>query len=651
MESSDPTTASVAQVAVDRQPVMVVDTTSSPAAHLRPVPLDAVQLTDTFWAPRRAVNHDVTLPSQYERIEETGRLFNFRRAAGKEQGPFRGRYFNDSDVYKWLEGVSWSLATNYDPAVDALADRVIAEIADAQQPDGYLNTYFMFEHAAERWTNFDLHEMYCAGHLFQAAVAHYRATGKTNLLSIATRFADHICDTFGPEEQGKRWGNDGHPEIEMALVELYRATGKRRYLDQVQYFIDARGYGRLGRPYDRYGASYSQDHQPFRELDRATGHAVRALYLNSGAADLVAETGEEAVKRALQRMWHNFVTAQAYITGGAGSRYEGEALGRDYELPNERAYTETCAAIASLMWAWRMLAISGDARYADQIETTLYNGILSGVSLKGDTYFYQNPLMDDGTHRRQRWFGTACCPPNIIRLLASLPGYFYSVSDDGVWIHLFAENNAQLQLPDDRQIRLAQHTNYPWSGDITINVDGTGEWSLHLRIPAWCEAGAAITVNGQPAAVTRVPGSYAEIRRTWSAGDSVRVHLPMDVRRVASHPHVIENRGHVALARGPLVYCIEAVDHAGLDIRDLVLAADATLTAAERPDLLDGVVAITGMATLETPEAGWHDRLYRTATPDVAVPQATPVPLTAVPYYAWANREPGRMQVWLRTDA
>ncbi len=632
-----------------RASMPVVDTSRSAAARLRPVSVNAVQLTDTFWAPRRRVNRDVTLPSQYDRIEETGRLFNFRRAAGKEQGPFRGKYFNDSDVYKWLEGVSWTLATAYDPEVETLADRVIAEIAAAQQPSGYLNTYFMFEKASERWTNFDLHEMYCAGHLFQAAVAHHRATGKTNLLDVATRFADHICDTFGPEEQGKRFGNDGHPEVELAMVELYRTTGDRRYLDQVKYFIDARGYQRLGRPYGRFGPEYSQDHLPFRELSRMEGHAVRALYLNSGAADLCLETGDDAVREALDRMWTNMTTAQSYITGGVGSRYEGEAFGKDYELPNERAYTETCAAIASLMWAWRMLALTGDAWYTDALETALYNGILSGLSLDGDTYFYQNPLADDGTHRRRKWFGTACCPPNLIRLLASLPSYFYSVSDNGIYVHLYADGAARIPLQDGRAVALTQRTTYPWSGDITIDVGGDGEFSLFLRIPAWCEAGAVVSVNGEPVHIALTPGRYAEIRRTWMSGDAVHLQLPMPVRRVESHPYVLENVTRVALTRGPLVYCVEGVDHPGIDVRQLVVSPDAALTTREQPDVLGGVVVIQGTAQYAPLEAAWQGQLYQTAGVASQETPRQPVPFTAVPYHAWANREPAPMLVWLRT--
>lgn len=630
---------------------VVVDTSHSLLARLQPVPMTALTLTDTFWASRRRINRETTLPSQYQMCEDTGRIDNFRRAAGQKDGPFQGRFYNDSDVYKWLEAAAWSLATDPDPNLDTLLDSVIAEIAAAQQPDGYLNTYFMFDLAAERWTNFDLHEMYCAGHLFQAAVAHYRATGKTTLLTIATRLADHIDARFGPVEAGKQFGIDGHPEVELALVELYRVTGEQRYLALAQYCVDSRGYGRLGRPYGRYGPVYHQDHQPIRDMARMAGHAVRAFYLNAGATDLLVETGEPALGQAMTRLWENFVGRQMYVTGGAGSRYEGEALGEDFELPNQRAYTETCAAIASVMWNWRLLALDGDARYTDIMELTLYNGVLSGVSLDGQTYFYQNPLADAGSHRRQPWFGTACCPPNLARTLASLPGYFYSVSAGdlyGIWVHLYAANQARIPLPDGRVVGLTQYTGYPWDGDITLDIDGVGEFSLYLRIPGWCETGATLTINGQPYQGDLTPGAYAEVRRVWQAGDTVRLSLPMAVRRVVSHPHVTENTGRVALMRGPLVYCVEQVDHPDMDVRDLSLPASAAFPAEFETDLLGGVVTLRTTALVEPPGRAWQGRLYGVAPQDSNPPTPQTTTLTAIPYYAWANRASGRMLVWLR---
>jgi DUF1680 family protein len=623
--------------------MLVVDTSHSPHARLRPVPLAAVTFTDAFWAPRRRINREVTLPAQYRLLGETGRIDNFRRVAGKKDVSFQGLFFNDSDVYKWLEAAAWTLATDPDPALARDADTAIAEIADAQQPGGYLDTYFTFEKATERWSNLrDMHELYCAGHLFQAAVAHHRASGNDRLLAVACRLADHICATFGPAEEGRRPGVGGHPEVEMALVELARETGDYKYLRQAQYFVDARGRGLIG------GSPYHQDHRPFRELERMTGHAVRAVYLNCGAADLYAETGETALRATLDRLWTNMTTRQMYASGGIGPRYEGEAFGKDYELPNQRAYAETCAAIGNVMWNWRMLALEGDARYTDVLELALYNGVLSGLSLDGQTYFYQNPLADDGSHRRTPWFDCACCPPNIARLLASLPGYFYSLSAEGVWTHLYAQGAARLALLDGRPITLTQRTRYPWEGEIAIKVEGAGEFSLFLRIPAWCERGAALEVNGRPFTGALVPGAYAEVRRAWQPGDIVHLSLLMPVRRVECHPYAAENVGRVALMRGPLLYCAEGADNPGLDLRDILLPADSEITATYRPDLLGGVVVLRSQAEIVPPDEGWQGQLYRTAA--VSAVTRRPGEVTAIPYYAWANRTPGLLWVWLRTE-
>jgi DUF1680 family protein len=533
-------------------------------------------------------------------------------------------------------------------------DDVIAEIAAAQQPDGYLDTYYMFDKAGERWTNLrDMHELYCAGHLIQASVAHHRATGKTNLLRVAQGVADNICAIFGPEEEGKRPGTGGHEEIEMALVELARDIGERKYLDQARFFVDVRGQGHAG------GDEYHQDHVPFRAFQRMVGHAVRAVYLNAGAADLAAEIGgiemgDEALRAALDRLWDNMTTRQMYVSGGIGSRYRGEAFGDDYELPNARAYAETCAAIGSVMWNWRMLALRGEARYADLIETTLYNAVLVGLSLDGQSYFYQNPLQDDGSHQREPWFGCACCPPNIARTLASLPGYFYSTSDEGAWMHLYAEGSASLTLPDGRLVRLVVHTRYPWEGKIAIAVDGEGAFGLYLRVPGWCEEGASISVNGQTLTEVLLPGSYAQVHRSWQTGDTVELDLPMPPRRVESHPYVAENAGRVALMRGPLLYCLEQVDHRlpggqVVDLRDVVLPADAALAVEFCPGLLGSVAVLRGQATALPPDEGWAGRLNRTVRPQAEKPAGQAVGIRAVPYYAWANRGPGAMRVWLRT--
>ena len=625
-----------------QRPSVVVDTSRSPHARLRSLPLTDVRLSDGLWEPRRRVNHKVTLPSQYDLLENTGRLDNFRRASGKIEAPFQGIYFNDSDVYKWLEAASWELASNPDRELEELVDTAVTEIEAAQQPDGYLNTYFMFDKAPERWTNLrDMHEFYCAGHLIQAAVAHHCATGNERLLEVARKLADHICEVFGPEESGKKEGVGGHEEVEMALVELYRDTGETRYLEQARYFIDARGHGFIG------GSEYHQDHKPLRDQAEAVGHSVRAVYLCAGAADVYAETGDESILRTLEKLWGNMTSRRMYVSGGIGSRYDEESFGRDFELPNARAYAESCAAIGSVMWNWRMLMLDGDARYADLMEHTLYNAVLPGLSLDGQNYFYQNPLADDGEHRRQPWFGTACCPPNIARLLASIPGYFYSVSEDAVWVHLYAESEAEVSLGEARNIPLKQRTSYPWDGNIEVEVGGEGDFSLMLRIPSWCETDARIEVNGELFGGTVSPGSYAGVRRAWKSGDMVRIALPMPVRRVEAHPHVTENTGRVALMRGPLLYCVEQADNPEIDPRDLVLPAGEDFLDRFFPELLGGVSVLEGRARTDAPDKEWDGRLYRTARTTAGGENGNAVRITAVPYYAWANREPGAMQVWL----
>lgn len=616
----------------------VVDTTHSPFAKLRSVPSDAVTLHDTFWEPRREINRTVTLTTQFKHIEETGRLDNFRRASGKKPGlPFQGIFFNDSDVYKWLEAAASEWA-NASPELKEMIEVAIQEIEDAQQPDGYLNTYFMFEKEKDRWTNLqDMHELYCAGHLFQAAVAHYRATGSPRLLNVARRFADNICQVFGPKG---RAGACGHEEAELALVELYRVTGEKRYLEQAQRFIDVRGSEpSVVGGHDR---RYRQDHVPYRQLDEVTGHAVRMMYLAAGAADVYLETGETALWEAMQAQWANMTERRMYVSGGLGARYEGEAFGKDYELPNARAYTETCAAIGSVMWNYRLLLASGDCRYADLIEHTLYNAVLPGLSLSGEEYFYQNPLENDGTHRRQPWFGCACCPPNVARLLAQLPGYFYSVSDGGeVYVHLYANGEAQLTLPNGDSIRLETVTKYPIGGEVAVVVQEAGTFTLNLRIPEWAR-GAMVTVK-QGTLPTPEPGTYMAIHREWEAGDTLTLSFPMEPRTVWCHPAVSENNGRVALFRGPLLYCAEKADNPDVDnLHDLVLAGSEGFTWAIVDNLHGVILAMNGHAVKSPPA---HAGLY---SEKAYAGERNPVGVTLIPYYAWANREPGQMLVWLR---
>jgi len=632
----------------------ILDTRDSPAAALQQVPVSGVTLTDTFWEPRRRVNRDETLPSQFKHLEETGAIDNFRRASGRKDHtatPFGGMWFSDSDVYKWLEAASWALAGGEaGGTLTALVDTAVAEIAAAQQPDGYLNTYFLFERAPERWATVgfgfnNMHELYCAGHLFQAAVAHVRATGSRVLLDVAARLADHVCDTFGPGES-QRHGTDGHPEIEMALVELFRATGARHYLDQAQYFIDARiGMGRMNE------AVYPM--LPVREYARMEGHAVCGVYLAAGMTDLYAETGDTSLLKALDALWDNMTGAQMYVTGGIGPRWDNEAFGADFELP-ARAYAETCASIGSVMWNARMLTLAPDARLADLIERTLYNGVLSGLSLGGDEYFYQNPLADDGRHRRQAWFGCACCPPNVTRLLAQLPGYFYSAAPGNVYVHLYAAGRAALTLPDGPTVSLTQATDYPWAGHIRVTVEevtveaGTGgtagKFTLNLRIPAWAD-GARLFVNGEEAPVP-TPGTYAALDRDWAAGDAVTLALPLPARQVRADPRVSALSGRVALMRGPLVYCFEQADNPDADVRAVSLAADAHWESASVPGLPPSVVALRGEASQAVVLPGVP---YPTSG-DRAEAASGPATVTAIPYYTWANRAPGPMTVWVGAE-
>jgi len=621
---------------------VLVDTSHSPHARLRPVPLTAVTLADAFWAPRRQMNRQSVLPAQYRQLEETGRVDNLRRAGGLKTGiPFQGYCYNDSDVYKWLEAAAWTLAAGPAAELEGMAAEVITAIAAAQRPDGYLDSYFSLERAGERWTNLrDLHELYCAGHFIQAAVAYFRATGHERLLTIARRLGDHIGAVFGPAA-GQRPGTPGHPEIEMALVELARATGEARYLALAQFFLDQRGRGLIG------GKKYHQDFTPFRDMDRMMGHAVRAVYLNAGAADIYAETGEPALRQALDRLWEAMTARQLYVSGGIGARHESEGFGEDYELPNGRAYAETCAAIGSIFWNWRMLALAGDARYADLIETTLYNAVLAGFSLDGQSYFYDNPLASTGEHRRQPWFSCACCPPNVARLLASLPGYFCSLSAEGVWVHQYAAGTAALRLPDGRPLTLHTRADYPWREEIEIEVRDTGDFALLLRIPGWCDPLPTLEINGRPFDGALAPASYARLQRPWRAGDIVRLRLPLPVRRVACHPYVAENAGRAALFRGPLLYCLEGADQPGVELRDVVLPAGAAFLCEFRPELLGGVVVLRTEAAVVPPDAGWAGQLYRPAE-EGGTGAGRPVSLTAIPYYAWANRGPHPMQVWLR---
>jgi DUF1680 family protein len=631
---------------------MILDTWHSPFAHLKPVEMNRIFLDEGFWHSRILLNQTVTLQTQYKLLESTGRLDNFRRVTGEVRKPYRGFMFNDSDVYKWLEAAAWSMISFQDEELRHMVDTVSEVIVKAQDKDGYLNSYFSLERSSERWTNLrEKHELYCAGHLIQAAIAYYRVTGEDRLLNTAIRMANHIYANFGPTGQA---GTGGHPEIEMALIELYRTTGDKKYLELASLFIDRRGHQLLG------GSEYLLDHLPIRKMEHLAGHAVRALYLCSGATDLVLESGEQTLMTTLERLWTNMVSQQIYITGGVGARHDGEAFGKPYELPNARAYAESCAAIASIMWNWRMLQINGSCRYADLIEWTLYNAVLPGLSLDATKYFYVNPLKDDGVFRRQEWFDCACCPPNISRTIAMFTGYMYSISEEGIWLHQYASSRANIELMNGRQVELQQVTNYPWDGSISLQITTisandsmiTGskdaeEFSLFLRSPGWLDdSQVEVKINGEIYPQNTGPGSYLEIHRYWQAGDILSINLPMDVRYIESHPFVDENFRRIAISRGPLLYCLETADNPNVSLPEIRINLFVQPEVENMPDLLGGITQLCLFGKIRPIDKDWSDKLYRWIRSEKTQTKDQEIEVLSVPYFAWANREPGAMAIW-----
>lgn len=628
-----------------------------------PIPHTRVAIETGFWAERLRVNREATLPITYRQCRDTGRIDAFRLdwAPGKPNKP---HVFWDSDVAKWVEAVSYSLATHPDASLARKLDRVVDLIVRAQQPDGYLNVHFTVVKPDQRWSNLrDAHELYCAGHLMEAAVAHHDATGSRTLLDAMCRYADYIGTVFG-RGRGRRRGYPGHEEIELALVRLARATGQRRYLNLAAYFVNERGRrphffdrearvrGEQGNPAAREAYAYYQAHAPVRTQTTAEGHAVRACYLYAGMADVARETGDRDLLRACRTVWRNIVNRRLYIHGGIGSTRHGERFTADYDLPNDEAYAETCASIALVFFAHRMLQIDCDGQYADVMERALYNSVLSGVSQDGTRFFYDNVLATQpGLHafrgrnppERQAWFGCACCPPNLARLLASFGGYIYTHTTSTLAVHLFVDSDAELTLGRYR-VRVRQSTQYPWDGQIRIELhpDRPAMFTLAVRIPAWCR-GADAAVNGTPCAVApRLQRGYLRVRRRWQAGDVLELNLPMPVERMEAHPAARHDCGRVALQRGPVVYCVEEKDN-GPHLNDITLPRDAELTVhTPGRGALRGVPLIRGPATRRDPRT-WRSALYQaTHTPRV------PCRLTAIPYHLWAHRGPGEMLVWLR---
>ena len=613
---------------------------------LTAVSFTEVTIADDFWAPRLETNRKVTIAYDFEKCEQTGRIDNFAKAGGLMEGEFEGIYFNDSDLYKVIEGAAYSLKIHPDPELEKYVDGVIEKIAAAQWEDGYLYTFYSLpqRQPEKRWTDVrNKHELYCAGHFFEAAVAYYQATGKRKILDVAIRLADYIDSVFGP---GKKHDVPGHEEIEIGLVKLYGVTGERRYLALAKFFLDERG-----RPHGRelYG-DYCQDHKPVVEQNAAVGHAVRAGYLYSGMADVAALTSDADYVEALDRIWQDVVSKKMYITGGIGARGGGESFGEDYELPNATAYCETCAAIANAMWNHRMSLLHGDAKYIDVLERVIYNGFLSGISLSGNKFFYPNPLASDGKYQRSPWFGCACCPTNIVRFLPSLPGYAYAQQADNVFVNLFVAGSAAIRIGQNT-VGLQQQTRYPWDGDVRITVEPehAGRFTVCVRIPGWAQNSpvpndlysypdksreqVSLKVNGNPVALNIVKG-YARISRTWKKGDTIELNLPMPVRRVQANQKVKDNRGRTAVERGPVVYCFEGADNPK-GVANLILPPDAELQSEYHGDLLGGIVTLTGRGQIR------QDGKKNLEDIDVV----------AIPYYAWAHRGKNEMAVWIPKSA
>jgi len=640
--------------------------------------LNQVRISDRFWLEYVNLVRDVVVPYQWEALndripdaEPSRAVRNFKIAAGEEQGEFYGMVFQDSDVGKWLEAVGYLLASRPDPELEKTADALIDTIAKAQQPDGYLNTYFTLKEPEGRWTNLaECHELYCAGHLMEAAVAYYEGTGKRKLLDVMCRYADYIDTVFGPEP-GKLQGYDGHQEVELALVKLYKATYNENYLRLGKFFIDQRGAkpnfyeiqlkergGQVHYPQLDIARHlpYSQSHLPVREQDTAEGHAVRVVYMCAGMADIARETGDRSLLEASRRLWKNIVDRRMYITGGIGSMEKGESFTFDYDLPNDTVYAETCASIGLIFFAHRMLQLEPKSEYADTMERALYNTVLSGMSKDGRHFFYVNPLesypaahgknaiYDHVKPERQGWFGCACCPPNVARLLGSLGQYIYTLRDDTLFAHLYIGSRMQWSV-DDGSVAIEQETGYPWEGDVRFRVttDKPSAFSLALRIPDWCDE-YLVRVNGELLGPdeSRLVDGYETISRRWSDGDTVELVMSMPAKRMFGHPLIRQTAGKTAVQRGPLVYCLEEADN-GPHLHEVVLPKHAKLAYEFDADLLGGIGVVTaeGARMKRTAQA---ERLYE---PDVSH-RPEPVALRFIPYYAWANRGQGEMAVWIR---
>lgn len=644
--------------------------------YVSPAELKAVTLKEGFFKEYTKLVQDVVIPYQWEALndripdaEKSHAINNFRIAAGEAEGEFGGLVFQDSDPAKWLEAVGYSLASKPDSELEAWADEVIDLIEKAQQKDGYLNTFFTLKRPGERWTNLlECHELYCAGHMMEAAVAYYEATGKRKLLDVMCRFADHIDSVFGTEE-GKLHGYDGHEEVELALVKLYKATGNEKYLKLSKYFIDERGqepnffleeWEKRGRvPFwnvyeDRKPElSYNQAHIPVREQTEAVGHAVRAVYLYAGMADIAALTKDEELKQSCRKLWDNIVTKQMYITGGIGSTHSGEAFTFDYDLPNDTVYQETCASIGLFFFAHRMVLMEKDSSFADVMEKALYNSIISGMGFDGKSFFYVNPMEvwpeasaknPERRHVmpvRQKWYGCACCPPNLARLIVSLKQYIYTYNEEALYTHLYIPSKTAVLTGED-EITLEQSTEYPWNGDIRIVTEfkKARNYTLAFRIPGWCRK-VKITVNGESYPVDgNVSGGYVSVTRLWKEQEEVRISFDMPVELIQSHPEVRANAGKVALQRGPLVYCLEEADN-GENLSALSIDTESEFVINKEPELMKEALSVTGKG-VRILNNQWENTLYQPYKK-----QEEEVEIKAIPYFLWGNRKAGEMLVWM----
>lgn len=659
---------------ISNEKVNKMDCAKRPFQVLSPIPFEQVEIQDQFWAKRQKVNRETSIHKQHQMLEANHHINNFRIAIGLKEGVFQGQFFLDSDLYKWLQAASYILHVKQDPELDEKVNKIIGLIEKAQWKDGYVNAFFSSSFPQKRFSNwYVFHELYCAGHLIEAGIAHYRATGNSRLLSVAQKFADLLVKLFLDQQ---REGVPGHEELELALIELYRLTNREKYLKLAKLFIDRRGNisnykgkalyqvfqmvtilwrlekirGKFKKTYslddnlkgeaaastvdmdltiknilrlfqEHWSGRYAQLNIPVREASEPVGHAVRAMYLYSAMADLYSETGEAALLRALKRIWKRMILSRMYITGGIGSVRVYEGFGKDFELQNEESYSETCAAIGNLLWNWRMLQITGECKYADLIERVLYNGFLVGQSIDGETYSYDNPLVSQGKEIRSEWFSVACCPPNMARIIASLGSFIYSRTEKGLWVHLYIGSKFSISIEESNDCTLIQRSELPWRENVQLvfKLKSDRKFSLNLRIPHW-STNFVIIINGENHPITARPGTYLRIERLWSNGDVIELKFEMNPRLETSDPRIKANRGRAAIAYGSLIYCFEQWDN-DRDICKIIIPENPDLQVIENPNLFGGIYTIQGKDLLGNK-------------------------FTAIPYYAWCNRGPNKMQIW-----